>query len=170
MTEIGKALIRKYEGCSLVAYKCPSGKPTIGWGSTFYADGTPVQMGDKIDQATANQLFDIMIAKFEQQIRLILGDTLCATLPKEAIDTLISFSYNCGVNALAKSTLLKRIKENKTNLEEIENQWMRWNKSNGKVLNGLTKRRAEEFKMYKEAVLSQYTKVECYEIGKGNKI
>lgn len=169
MTEKGKQLIKKYEGCSLVAYKCPANKYTIGWGSTTYADGTPVQEGDKIDQATANQLFDVMIEKFEKQTRLILGDTLCATLSKEAIDALISFAYNCGTNALAKSTLLKRIKESKTNLEEIEKQWLRWNKAGGKELAGLTRRRKEEFKMYKEAVLSAYTKVECYEIGKGNK-
>ena len=49
MTERGKDLIREFEGCKLVAYKCPAGVWTIGYGSTFYADGTPVKEGDKID-------------------------------------------------------------------------------------------------------------------------
>lgn len=169
MTEAGKNLIRKFEGCSLVAYLCPSKVWTIGWGSTTYADGTPVKEGDKIDQATANQLFDIILDKFEKQVKMLLGDTLIVTLPKEAIDSLVSISYNIGINAFAKSTLLKRIKLNKLDFDGIEAAFMMWVKSNGKVLKGLQKRRAAEFQMYKEAVLSQYTKVECYEIGKGRK-
>lgn len=166
MTEKGKAMLRQFEGCSLVAYKCPSGVSTIGYGNTFYADGTPVQMGDKIDQETANRLLDITIEKFETQVRLLIKDII---LPAEAIDALVSFSYNCGTAAFAKSTLLKKIKLNKLDLEGIGAEFLKWNKSNGKVLNGLTRRRKEEFQMYKEAVLSQYTKVECYEIGRGRK-
>ena len=166
MTEAGKNLIRKFEGCSLVAYLCPSKVWTIGWGSTTYADGTPVKEGDKIDQATANQLFDIILDKFEKQVKMLLGDTLLVTLPKEAIDPLISISYNIGTTAFAKSTLLKRIKLNKLDFDGIEAAFMMWVKSNGKVLKGLQKRRAAEFQMYKDAVLSQYSKSECYQIGK----
>lgn len=166
MTEKATQLIRKYEGCSLIAYKCPAGKWTIGYGSTFYADGTPVQEGDKIDQETANRLLDITIEKFEKQVRLLLGDTLLVTLPKEAIDPLISFAFNVGTGAFAKSTLLKKIKLNKLDFDGIEAAFMMWVKSNGKVLKGLQKRRATEFQMYKDAVLSQYSKSECYQIGK----
>lgn len=169
MTERGKNLIKQFEGCSLVAYLCPSKKWTIGYGNTFYADGTPVKEGDKIDQATANQLFEIIVNDFEKQVKILLGDTLLVILPKEAIDPLISISYNIGTTAFAKSTLLKRIKLNKLDFDGIEAAFMMWVKSNGKVLKGLQKRRAAEFQMYKEAVLSQYTKVECYEIGKGRK-
>lgn len=167
MTEKGKAILRQFEGCRLVAYKCPAGYWTIGYGNRYYADGTPVQEGDKIDQETANRLLDITIEKFEKQVRLLLGDTLLVTLPKEAIDPLISFSFNVGVNAFAKSTLLKKIKENKLNFDAIEAEFNKWNKGGGKVLPGLVKRRKAEFQLYKEAVLAQYTKVECYEIGKG---
>lgn len=169
MTEKGKTILRQFEGCRLTAYKCPAGYFTIGYGNRYYADGTPVCEGDKIDQETANKLFDLTLEKFEKQVRLLLGDTLNATLPKEAIDPLISFSFNVGVNAFAKSTLLKKIKENKLNFDAIEAEFNKWNKAGGKVLSGLVKRRKAEFQMYKEAVLSQYTKVECYEIGKGRK-
>lgn len=169
MTEKGKAILRQFEGCRLVAYKCPAGYWTIGYGNRYYADGTPVQEHDKIDQETANRLLDITIEKFEKQVRLLLGDALLVTLPKEAIDPLISFSFNVGTGAFAKSTLLKKIKENKLNFDGIEAEFMKWNKAGGQVLNGLTKRRKAEFQLYKEAVLSQYTKVECYEIGRGRK-
>ena len=151
MTEAGKALIRKFEGCSLVAYLCPSKVWTIGYGNTFYADGTPVKEGDKIDMYTANQLFIV-------------------TLPKEAIDALVSLAYNIGTGAFAKSTLLKKLKENKLNFDEIEKWWTCWNKSNGKVLNGLVRRRAAEFDMYRNAVLNQYTHLECYNLGKYGKL
>lgn len=170
MTEAGKNLIRKFEGCSLVAYLCPSKVWTIGWGSTTYADGTPVKEGDKIDQATANQLFDIILDKFEKQVKMLLGDTLLVTLPKEAIGALVSLAYNIGTGAFAKSTLLKKLKENKLNFDEIEKWWICWNKSNGKVLNGLVRRRAAEFDMYRNAVLNQYTHLECYKLGKYGKI
>ena len=160
MTENGKALIRKFEGCSLVAYLCPSKVWTIGYGNTFYADGTPVKEGDKIDQATANQLFDIILDKFEKQVKGILGNTLCATLPKESIDALVSFAYNCGVGALSKSTLLKKVRADKNDLAGIKAEFAKWNKSNGKVLAGLTKRRNAEAEMYIDGILLQYTKRE----------
>ena len=165
MTEKGKGLIRQFEGCKLVAYKCPAGKWTIGYGSTFYADGTPVKEGDKIDQATANQLFDLIVADFEKQVKMILGDTLVATLPKEAVDALISIAYNIGTGNFSKSTLLKRIKADKNNLGGIEDGFLMWVKAGGKVLNGLQRRRAAEFAMYRDAILSQYTKWECYQLG-----
>ena len=48
ITPQARALIRKYEGCRLTAYLCPANKWTIGWGSTFYEDGSVVKKGDKI--------------------------------------------------------------------------------------------------------------------------
>ena len=167
MTEKGKSLIRQFEGCSLVAYLCPSKKWTIGYGNTFYADGTPVKEGDKIDQATANQLFDIVLQKFEIEVRGILGNTLCAILPKESIDALISFAYNCGVGSLSKSTLLKKVKTNKNDLVGIKAEFAKWNKSNGKVLNGLTRRRNAEAEMYIDGIASQYTKREIIKMFAG---
>lgn len=163
MTEEGKILIRKYEGCSLVAYKCPAGKWTIGYGSTFYADGSPVKEGDKIDMATANQLFDNVVDSFEKQVRLLLGTTLCTTLPAKAIDALVSFAYNVGTGAFAKSTLLKKIKADKNDVVAIEAEFKKWNKGGGKVLKGLERRRAEEAKMYIQAVLEQYSRIEIYD-------
>lgn len=157
MTIEGLELIKKYEGCSLTAYKCSAGIWTIGYGNTTYLNGEKVKEGDVISQDEANKLFKDTIDNFEYQVKMILGDTLKTILPESAISALVSLSYNIGVSAFAKSTLLKVIKQNKNNLRDIEFQWNRWNKANGKVLNGLTKRREEEFAIYKRAVLNQYT-------------
>ena len=153
----------KFEGCSLKAYKCPAGVWTIGWGNTTYADGKKVKEGDKIDQATANQLLKVTVEKFEKQVKLLIGTTLNTTLPEKAIDSLTVFAYNVGTTAFAKSTLLKTIKANKNDLTNIEKQWMRWNKASGKELAGLTRRRKAEAEMYKNAILNQYSRSEIYD-------
>ena len=149
-------LIKQFEGCKLTAYKCPAGKWTIGFGSTFYMDGTPVREGDKITQADA----DIMLQKIVDDFRLQVVRIVPGTLPAGAVDALASFAYNCGVAALQKSTLLKRIKENPMNLKAIEAEFNKWVKGGGKVLPGLVRRRAMEYRMYADAILNQYSRYE----------
>lgn len=168
MTLEGIELIKKYEGCRLKAYRCPAGVWTIGYGSTRYTNGDKVKEGDRITQEQADALFKNTLDNFEHQVKMILGDELKAILPESSISALISLAYNIGIGAFAKSTLLKVIKQNKNNLKDIEYQWLRWNKANGKVLLGLTKRRKEEFEMYKNGVLSQYSKAEREKIFKCN--
>ncbi len=149
-------LIKAFEGCKLTAYKCPAGKWTIGWGSTFYMDGSPVREGDTITQADA----DIMLQKTVDDFRTQVARIVPGTLPSGAVDALTSFAYNVGVGALTRSTLLKKIKANKLDLKGIKAEFLRWNKAGGKVLAGLTNRRLKEYDMYSEAVLGQYSKFE----------
>lgn len=149
-------LIKAFEGCKLTAYKCPAGKWTIGWGSTFYMDGSPVREGDTITQADA----DIMLQKTVDDFRTQVVRIVPGTLPAGAVDALTSFAYNVGTGALQRSTLLKVIKNNPLNLKAIKEQFLRWNKANGKVLVGLTNRRLREYNLYAEAVLNQYTRYE----------
>lgn len=147
-------LIKQFEGCRLEAYKCPAGKWTIGYGSTFYMDGSPVKEGDKITQEDA----EIMLQKIVDDFRIQVVRIVPGTLPSGAVDALTSFAFNCGVAALQKSTLLKKIKANKLDLKGIEAEFSKWNKGGGKVLSGLVRRRAIEYMMYADAVLGQYTK------------
>ena len=52
-------LVKEFERCKLSAYPDPvtGAEPwTIGWGSTAYADGTPVKQGDRISQEQADAL------------------------------------------------------------------------------------------------------------------
>ena len=147
-------LIKQFEGCKLTAYKCPAGVWTIGFGSTFYMDGSKVKEGDTITQADADIMLEKTVENFRSQVvRVVPG-----TLPSGAVDALTSFSFNCGTAALQKSTLLKRIKENPMNLKAIEAEFNKWVKGGGKVLPGLVRRRAMEYRMYADAVLGQYTK------------
>lgn len=149
-------VVKKYEGFRSKAYKCPAGVWTIGYGATFYMDGSKVKEGDTIDEPSAVILLEKMLSEFRTQVVRIVP----ATLPAGAIDALTSFAYNCGTMALMKSTLLKKIKENPLNLKGIEAEFKKWNKGGGKVLQGLVRRRADEAKMYSDAILGQYSKFE----------
>lgn len=149
-------LVKSFEGCKLTAYKCPAGKMTIGYGCTHYLDGSPVQEGDKITQEDA----DIMLQKMLDDYRTQIMRFIPSSLPQGAIDSLTSFAYNCGVAALQKSTLLKKINLNPLDLKGIEAEYNKWVNGGGKVLPGLVKRRKEEYHMYEEAMLGQYTKKE----------
>ncbi len=61
-------------------------------------------------------------------------------------DALVSFAFNLGINALAGSTLLKKV--NGGDFDAAANEFGRWNKSGSKVIMGLVKRRAAEKAMF----------------------
>ena len=63
-------------------------------------------------------------------------------LKQNQFDSLVAWTFNLGPNALASSTLLKVL--NAGNYEEVPAQIKRWNKANGKVLEGLVRRREAE--------------------------
>mgnify|MGYP003391643746 CR=1 FL=1 len=157
MTKEGFELLKQYEGCSLIAYKCPANIWTIGYGSTYYLDYSKVQEGDKINMDLANKMLKHTVEDFEKSVHYLLNGLY---LPEQCISALVCFAYNVGITAFAKSTLLRIIKDNKNNLKDIEIQFKRWNKANGKVLEGLVNRRNAEFVLYKKGVLSQYSKQE----------
>lgn len=168
----GKAveIIKKWEGVRRNPYLDVAGIPTIGVGFTTYLDGTKVTMQDPpLDDIQIDRILRGHLEKFEQQVIMLLGQSTYAILPKAAIDPLISLIYNIGSGNFSKSSLLKAIKKDKNNLKEIERCWMMWNKATvkGKLqeVKGLTNRRKDEFNIYREAILSQYTKTECYELG-----
>lgn len=128
-------LIQKYEGCKLTAYKCPAGKITIGYGTTAYPDGTPVRMCDKITQEQAN---DYCILYVINNIWVHIKDLDITVNQRIALESLI---YNIGWGAFSKSKCYKAIKAKDWGTAYKEWDWIT---ANGRVLNGLIKRREEE--------------------------
>ena len=159
MTKEGFELLKQYEGCSLIAYKCPSDVWTIGYGSTYYLDNSKVQENDKINMDLANKMLKHTVEDFEKSIHYILDGLY---LPEQCISALVCFAYNIGITAFVKSSLLKRIKEDKNNLTVIEKEFKRWIFSNGIKLKGLEKRRQAEYNLYEKGILSQYSKSEIF--------
>jgi len=139
----GIPIIRKYEGLKLNAYICPAGHATIGWGSTFYENGSKVQMGDKITIDRADRLLFDIVQKFEISVRGLVK----SSLNENQIGALTSFAFNVGVGSLKSSTLLKKVNANPDDLT-IRNEFMRWTKAGGKQLKGLVARREAEADLY----------------------
>lgn len=137
----GIALIKGFEGCRLTAYPDPGtgGAPwTIGYGWTLPVDGKPVRPGMTIDQATADRLLKAGLVSYESDVLKLVK----VKLTQNQFDGLVSFAYNVGSRALSTSTLLKKL--NAGDIKGAADEFLRWNKAGGKVLNGLTRRREAE--------------------------
>ena len=144
ISQKGLDLIKRFEGLSLKPYKCPAGIWTIGYGNTYYPSGAKVKQTDPaITQTKADELLKFLIQSYEKSV-----DSFCRDdISQHQFDALASFAYNCGVNNLQSSTLLKKVNLN-PNDPTIRAEFMKWNKGAGKVLAGLTKRRQAEADIY----------------------
>lgn len=138
----GLALIKRFEGLKLHAYVCPAGVPTIGYGHTRSVTMQDVVNSRTITEAEAERLLREDLGTFEAAVgalvKVILNDNQFAAL--------VAFTFNVGVGAFRNSTLLKKI--NAREFSEVRAQLARWNKAGGKVLPGLTKRRAAEADLF----------------------
>lgn len=143
----GINLIKSFEGCSLTAYKCPAGVWTIGYGHT-----AGVCEGMSITQKQADDFLKSDLEKYENYVAATK-----LTLNQNQFDALVSFTYNCGNGNL--KTLIK----NRT-LAEIAEALLLYNKSNGRVLNGLVRRRTAERALFLKSV--EESKGEVYKMQK----
>jgi lysozyme len=139
----GADLIKEFEGCKLKAYQCSAKKWTIGYGNTFYEDGSPVLPGHAITQDKANKLFELIADEFAGKVAKVVQ----SHINPNQFASLVSFAYNCGIINLQKSTLLKKVNAN-PNDPTIRAEFLKWNKAGGKVLSGLTRRREAEANLY----------------------
>ncbi|HBL5390859.1 TPA: lysozyme [Enterobacter hormaechei] len=134
----GIALIKQFEGCKLTAYQDSVGVWTIGYGWTKPVDGKPIRAGMTIKQETAERLLKTGLVSYENDVsRLVKVD-----LTQGQFDALVSFTYNLGARSLSTSTLLRKL--NAGDYAGASDEFLRWNKAGGKVLNGLTRRREAE--------------------------
>jgi lysozyme len=144
LDENGYKLIQGFEGLSLVPYLCSAKVSTIGYGNTFYPSGKKVTMNDNpISLLTAKWMLKETADKFAADVDKLIK----SRLTQNQFNALVSFAFNLGVAALGKSSLLKKVNVNPNDIT-ITNEFLKWNKAGGKVLNGLTKRRTIEAKIY----------------------
>ena len=133
-----------FEGYKAKAYLCPASVVTIGWGSTMYTDGRKIKLGDTINEDQAEQL---LLWELKNKSIALHG----LNLNQNQFDSLLSFVYNLGIGAFAKSTLKKKILLNPNDVM-IKDEFMKWNKArvSGELieLKGLTRRREAEAEMY----------------------
>jgi len=139
----GINILHEFEALRLEAYLCPAGVPTIGWGNTYYENGAKVKLGDVITKKRADELFANIVDYFSREVL----KSLKVKLNDYQFSALVSFAYNVGIRAFRNSTLLRLVNAN-PNDAGISYQFKRWNKSRGRVLRGLTRRRKAEIELY----------------------
>jgi len=135
--------IREFEGERLKAYKCSAGVWTIGVGHTSAAGAPEVSEGMTITAAESSTILARDLASFELGVDRMLE----VEVTQAQFDVLVSFAFNCGLGALKKSTLLKRVNEGKHNA--IPAELMKWTKAGGKEVSGLVRRRRAEAKLWR---------------------
>jgi len=133
-------LIKRFEGCKLTAYKCPAGVWTVGWGAT----GPNIVQGTRWTQEQADARLEEDVRRFSFGVsRSIDG----AATSQNEFDALVSLAYNIGLGAFGGSTLLKLHRAG--DKVAAGNQFVRWNKAGGRVLDGLSRRREAEANLYR---------------------
>jgi len=139
--EIAAELCRRFEGFRAKPYLCPAGIPTIGYGSTYYADGKKVTLNDSsISQEAANAL--LMSELQHTYLPGVLKNCPILATDERKCNAVVDFCYNLGVGRLQTSTLKRKI--NAQDWDGAKEQLMLWTKGGGKVLPGLLKRRQSE--------------------------
>lgn len=139
MTDAGIALIKRAEGLRLDSYRDAVGIATVGYGHT----GPDVRIPMTITPGEAERLLIEDLARFQTGVETCCGS--CPTTDNQ-FSAMVSLAYNIGLGNFATSTVLKRHKLG--NYAGAANAFLLWNKAGGKVLPGLTKRRADERELY----------------------
>lgn len=144
ISEAGLNLIKGFEGLKLKPYLDIVKIPTIGYGTTYYENGSKVKMTDPaITEPRAAELLHFVCKSAIDTINSVVT----VPLTQHQFDALVSFCYNAGNGAFKSSTLLKVI--NGTVKGDVGEQFMRWTKAGGVVSNGLVRRRQAELNLYK---------------------
>jgi lysozyme len=145
----GIRLIQEFEGLRLISYLCSAGVATIGYGATYYQDGSKVKLGQTITNTQANQLLKDHLKEFEAAV---IGLLYTTKVNQNQFDALVSFCFNLGAANLAKSQLLRYVKAN-PNDPKIAAEFAKWNRAGGEVSTGLVRRRKKEAQLYFAAVV-----------------
>lgn len=148
LSDEGFRLIKSFEGYhrrlpngDCTTYRCPAHVLTIGYGCTV-----GISDGMVWTEAQAEEALKREIAKHEAAVtRLVTVD-----LNQNEYDALVSFSYNCGIGALSKSSLLKKLNAN--DRLGAAKQFERWTRGGGRVLKGLVARRKREAALFLKPV------------------
>jgi len=144
ITDSSLNLLMELEGFRSHPYKDSGGRYTIGFGSTFYNNGKPVQISDSpLTKEQAKQILVLNLTSYENYVE----KAITSTISDNQFSALVLFTYNLGFGNLFKSSLRKEININ-PNSDKIPPLWLEWNKVNGKYSQGVENRRQKELDLY----------------------
>lgn len=140
--DAGYEFIKQWEGVRNKAYRDSAGIPTIGIGFIRYKvgarAGTRVQMQDYLTDDEIKAEFTVQIAAYEDAV----AEAVKVALTQSQVNALVSLCYNIGVNAFKGSTVVRELNQRK--YQAACKAIGMWNKAGGRVVYGLSNRRAAE--------------------------
>ena len=143
LDEDGREFIKKHEAFSATAYRDQGGVWTIGYGFTYYPDGSPVSPDDSMTRSEANFYFNQLVRNYEYAVH----DAVDVSLSQSQYNALVSFAYNVGPERFAGSRLLRIINTEPLS-PHIQKEFLKWIYVNGKPSRGLIYRRKKEIELY----------------------
>jgi lysozyme len=136
-------LVKEFEGFRALAYLCPAGVWTIGYGTTAAAEvGIEPKAGMRITEAEGEVYLTLAMEKFAAQIR----PKITRPISPAEFGAFLSLAYNIGPGAFARSSALREFNEG--NKEEAADAILLWDKAGGNRLAGLTRRRKAERELF----------------------
>lgn len=143
ISEQGLSLIKEFEGFSPTPYPDVVKVNTIGYGTTVYPNGNKVLLSDpKCNEAQAEVWLQNDLKRFVDDLnRMVKG-----RVAQQQFDALCSLIYNIGATHFQNSTLLRKL--NAGDIQGAADEFPKWNKAGGKVVQGLVNRRAKERKLF----------------------
>lgn len=130
-------IVRKWEGCKLKAYQDIVGVWTIGYGHTG-----DVHAGMEITQDEAIDLLNEDLERF----RACVMEAIKVDVTASMYAAMVSLAFNIGCSAFKGSTLVKKV--NARNFKDAAEEFLRWNKAGGRVVQGLINRRKDERELF----------------------
>lgn len=138
----GIALIKRFEGVRLQAYRDSVGVLTIGYGHTSAAGSPRVTRTMRITKTQAEDILRADLRKFERGV----SQQVDVALSQGQFDALVSFAFNVGLGALSRSTLLRKL--NSGDYKSAANEFLRWTRAGSNRLKGLVRRRRAERELF----------------------
>lgn len=147
-------MIAHHEGTRYKPYRCPAALWTVGVGHVLYPDQAKLPMAERLtyplksadnrvwSKDEVNALLEYDLKRFVQGVARYCP----ALITQGQLDALVSFSFNCGLGTLQRSTL--RQKHNRGDYAGASEEFMKYTKGGGKVLKGLVNRRNDEKALY----------------------
>lgn len=147
LSQAGLDLIKHFEGLRLTAYLDAVNVPTIGYGHTNSVKRADVLNKKTITNTQAEALLKEDVAVYERGVNRLTRE-MGVMLTQSQFDALVSFSFNVGLGNLRRSTLLKKLyvmnQNDQSSIYAVADEFLRWNRAGGKVLQGLVRRRGAE--------------------------
>jgi lysozyme len=154
VSEKALACIRHHEGVRQKVYKCPARLYTIGVGHVLYPEQNKLKLEDRdayplrpednriFSMEEVNAILEKDLMRFEQGV-----EKLCnVPLTQGMFDALVSFSFNCGLGLLQRSTLRQKVLRG--DMEGAAEELLKYCKAGGRILKGLENRRKDERSLF----------------------